>query len=259
MARTGITVIPATGSDHLDANGQIEGLTSFNLPGENWDYPEAGPEARAAIIKRHRLHAHGLLYFMQNDRRVPASIREEFDRWHFCADEYTDNDHQPWQLYVRQARRIVGRVTLTQHDYCFDPLTGSTPRHTDSIAVAEHSFDIHPCQNRSAAREGWMEGVLWFPDKTAGPAQPGQVPFRAMLPEHITNLLVPVGLSATHIAFSVLRMEPVWMATGQAAGIAAAMASQSNIDAADTNVSALQARLRSCGQCIDYRDKAADE
>ncbi len=236
----------------IDANGQIEGLTSFNLSGGNWDYCEATPEQRKPIIAHHRLHAHGLIYFMQNDPRVPAAFRQEFNRWHFCKDEYPDNGHQPFQLYIRQARRIIGRITLTQHDYTIAPGKTITPRHDDSIAVAEHSFDIHPCQHRSAAVDGWMEGVLWFPDKAAGPAQPGQVPYRAMLPQEIDNLLVPVGMSATHIAFSVLRMEPVWMATGQAAGLAAAMAHKGGTTAAAIDVGKLQKTLIQRGQIIAF-------
>jgi len=241
----------------IDANGQIEGLTSFNLSGGNWAYPEATPEQRRPIVAHHRLHAHSLLYFMQNDSRVPATIRAEFNRWHFCADEYPHNDHQPFQLYVRQARRIVGRVTLTQHDYTIAPGSTATPRHDDSIAVAEHSFDIHPCQDRAAAKDGWMEGVLWYPNKAHGPAQPGQVPYRAMLPEAFDNLLVPVAMSATHVAFSVLRMEPVWMATGQAAGLAAALAKQGEVDAAAIDVTRLQEQLRQRGQVITFGEDEA--
>lgn len=239
----------------LDANGQIEGLTSFNLPGENWAYPEATSHQRGIIRQRHRLHSHGMIYFMQNDKRVPEFIRGQFNRWHFCADEYPDNANQPHQLYIRQARRIVGRITLSQHDYTIASGCLSTPKHIDAIAVAEHSFDIHPCQSRAAAVNGFAEGVLWYPNKADGPAQPGQVPYRAMLPEHLDNLLVPVALSATHVAFSVLRMEPVWMATGQAAGLAAAMALQTRTQAANIIVADLQKELLSKGQIIDFSDQ----
>jgi hypothetical protein len=95
------------------------------------------------------------------------------------------------------------------------------------------SIDVHPCHDRRFAVEGWMEGVLWYPKKADGPAQPGQVPYGAMLPERLDNLLVPVALSCTHIAMSVLRMEPLWMTTGQVAGLAAAVARESGIDVAN--------------------------
>lgn len=91
---------------------------------------------------------------------------------------------------------------------------------------------MHPCHDRRFAVDGWMEGVLWYPDKAFGPAQPGQVPYGAMLPEKLDNLLVPVALSSTHIAMSVLRMEPLWMTTGQVSELAAAVAKDSGIDVA---------------------------
>ncbi len=126
------------------------------------------------------------------------------------------------------------------------------PIHHDSIAVGEHSFDIHPCQDRSMAIGHVMEGVLWYPDKAHGPAQPGQVPYDAMVPKDVDGLLVPVALSATHVAFSALRMEPLWMATGQAAGLAASMAIRQHLCLADVAVTALQERLVEQGQVIMY-------
>ena len=113
--------------------------------------------------------------------------------------EFVDNRHWPWQLYVRQGRRIEGRQIIT-----------------------EHNFTV----------EGYMEGVLWYPKKAAGPAQPGQIPYGAMLPKRIDNLLVPVAMSSTHVAMSVLRMEPVWMTTGQIAGLAAATAREKSCEVA---------------------------
>jgi FAD-dependent oxidoreductase family protein len=249
-----VTMVNALMNDKIDANGNIEGLTGLNLPGRNWDYPEASAVARAKIVRWHRDHAHGLMWFMQNDARVPQALRAEFCRWHFCADEYVHDEHQPWQIYVRQGRRIAGRALLTEHDFRIDPATGQTPHHEDSIAVAEHSFDIHPCQDRSATVNGWMEGVLWFPDKANGPAQPGQIPFGAILPKNLENLLVPVAMSATHVAFSVVRMEPVWMATGQAAGLAAAMAIRQKITPTAISVPKLQSMLLEKGQIIDYKN-----
>jgi len=234
-----------------DANGHIEALTSFNGPGRNWEYSDADDARRAEIIRWHREHALGLLWWLQHDPRVPEKISEEARTWGLPADEFAESDHLPWQLYVRQARRIIGRYTLTEHDF---RMRGSRrpPTHPESIAVGEHSFDIHPCQDRSAAVGHVMEGVLWYPKKALGPAQPGQVPYDAMLPRAVDGLLVPVALSATHVAFSALRMEPLWMATGQAAGVAASMAIRRNVRVADVPVSALQERLVDQGQVITY-------
>src|SRR6185295_2346181 len=106
-----------------------------------------------------------------------------------------------------------------------------------------HSFDIHPCHDRRYAVDGFMEGVLWYPKKAFGPAQPGQVPYEALLARTVDNLLVPVALSCTHIAMSVLRMEPVWMTTGQVAGLAAAVAGERRLEAAAVDPAILPGML----------------
>jgi hypothetical protein len=158
-------------------------------------------------------------------------------------DEFPDNDHWPWQIYVRQGRRIDGPARVTQHDFIRDPKTGRTPRVPQAIAIGEHCFDVHPCHDRRFAVDGWMEGVLWYPKKAFGPAQPGQVPYGALLPRDIDNLLVPVALSCTHVAMSVLRMEPLWMTTGQIAGLASAVAKDQSNDVANIDPTPLPRRL----------------
>jgi hypothetical protein len=164
------------------------------------------------------------MWFLQNDPRVPAKVRDRLKPFGLHKGEFADNQHLPWQLYVRQGRRIEGRAIVTQRNFTVDPKLGRTPRIEQPIALGEHSFDVHPCHDRRFAVDGFMEGVLWYPKKALGPAQPGQIPWGALLPRKIDNLLVPVAMSSTHIAMSVLRMEPVWMTTGQIAGYAAAVA-----------------------------------
>ena len=208
----------------LEINGNIEALTSLNCPGISWEYPEAGYRQRAQLDRFHVEHAAGLLWFLQNDPHVPAVIADDIRRYGLHDQEFTANCHWPWQIYVRQGRRIHGRATVTQHHFTADPRTGLTPRVADAVALGEHSFDVHPCHDRRHAHDGFAEGVLWYPAKARGPAQPGQIPYGALLPERIDNLIVPVALSCTHVAMSVLRMEPVWMTTGQIAGAAAAFA-----------------------------------
>jgi hypothetical protein len=205
-------------------NGSIDSLTSINLPGASWTYPEAGRHHRQRLERLHMDHAVGLVWFMQNDSRVPAKHRDRLRNFGLHRGEFTDHGHLPWQLYVRQGRRIEGRAIVTQHHFMIDPRTGRTPGVQQAVAIGEHSFDVHPCHDRRYAVEGFMEGVLWYPKKAAGPAQPGQIPWGAMLPVKLDNLIVPVAMSATHVAMSVLRMEPVWMTTGQIAGLAAAEA-----------------------------------
>ncbi|MCB1229851.1 MAG: FAD-dependent oxidoreductase [Verrucomicrobiae bacterium] len=225
-------------------NGSIDRLTSINCPGISWTWPEAERHHRERLEKFHVDHAASYAWFLQNDPRVPDDIRALWKKAGRHADEFTDNDHWPWQIYVRQGRRIDGRARVTQHNFIVDPKTGRTPKIEHPIAIGEHSFDVHPCHDRRFAVDGWMEGVLWYPKKAFGPAQPGQVPYGAMLPEKLENLLVPVALSSTHIAMSVLRMEPLWMTTGQIAGLAAAEAKDSGVAVANLDPDPLPAKLK---------------
>ncbi len=220
-------------------NGNIEGLTSLNCPGVNWGYPEADRHHRRRLDDFHRDHAAGLIWFLQHDEHVPSEVRQPMQQIGLHDEEFVDNGHWPWQLYVRQGRRIEGRAIVTQHSFTVDPATGRTPRVDQTIALGEHSFDVHPCHDRRFAIDGFMEGVLWYPKKAAGPAQPGGIPYGAMLPKQIDNLLVPVAMSSTHVAMSVLRMEPVWMTTGQIAGLAAATAREKRCDVAQLDPTSL--------------------
>ena len=218
-----------------EVNGNIEALTSPNCPGVSWEYPTADRYMRQALDRFHIEHVAGLVYFLQTDSHVPGGIQLRAKEFGLHDQEFIKNGHWPWQIYVRQARRIEGRAILTQHSFTVDSSTGRTPRVQDAIAMGEHSFDVHPCHDRRWMAEGFMEGVLWYPRKAEGPAQPGQIPYGAMLPKNLDNLLVPVAMSSTHIAMSVLRMEPVWMTTGQVAGLAAAMAHQTHTSVSEVD------------------------
>jgi hypothetical protein len=228
----------------FQANGNIEALTSLNCPGVSWSWPEANRQHRRRLAQFHVDHAAAYVWFLQNDPRVPDAIRARWQPVGLHRDEFADNGHWPWQIYVRQGRRIEGRARVTQHNFIVDPQTGRTPRVAQAIAIGEHSFDVHPCHDRRFAVDGWMEGVLWYPKKAFGPAQPGQVPYGAMLPKDLDNLLVPVALSSTHIAMSVLRMEPLWMTTGQIAGLACAVAKDQGLEAANLDPDPLPGMLK---------------
>lgn len=227
----------------VEANGHIEWLTSLNCPGISWTWPEAGKEHRARLAKFHVEHAAGMLWFLQNDRHVHEAIRAQVAPLGLHKQEFTSNGHWPWQIYVRQGRRITGRAIITQRNFMPDE-KGNTPRVQDPIALGEHSFDVHPCHDRRFAVDGFMEGVLWYPQKAQGPARPGQIPYGALLPKNLDNLLVPVAMSCTHVAMSVLRMEPVWMTTGQVAGLAAVRAHEQKNDVTAIDPSRLAADLR---------------
>lgn len=225
-------------------NGGIEDLTSLNLPGASWTWPEAARYHRQRLHEFHIDHAAGLIWFLQNDTRIPDAVRRHMAPLGLHRQEFQDSGYWPWQIYVRQGRRIEGRAIVTQHSFTIDPATGRTPRISQPVALGEHSFDVHPCHDRRFAVDGFMEGVLWYPRKAFGPAQPGQVPYGAMLPKKVDNLLVPVALSSTHIAMSVLRMEPVWMTLGQIAGLAAWDAAQQHSDVASIDPVPLPGRLK---------------
>ena len=192
---------------------------STDMIGCNWNYPEASREERAKIIKAHEDYTKGLLYFVGHDERVPESIRKEMLRWGYPKDEYLDNDHFSPQLYIREARRMVGEYVCTQHD-CDRKVVVE-----DGIAYAAYNMDSHNCKRVVVEKNGvkMVKNEGNVEEHTAGPYP---ISYRAITPKRneCDNLLVPVCLSASHIAFGSIRMEPVFMVLGQAAAIAANLA-----------------------------------
>ncbi|MRG43848.1 FAD-dependent oxidoreductase [Chitinophaga sp. SYP-B3965] len=188
---------------------------STDMIGMNYDYPAADYATRAKIIKEHEDYTKGLLYFMGNDPRVPEQIRTSISKWGYPKDEYTDNGNWSPQLYIREARRLVGQYVMTQAN-----CTGKTVV-TDGVGMAAYTMDSHNTQrlvvNGMVKNEGNVE-VGGFP--------PYPVGYAALIPktEDCSNLLVPVCLSATHIAYGSIRMEPVFMALAQSTAIAADLA-----------------------------------
>ena len=201
--------------------GGLNGKSTFNsaiLPGENHAYPEASWPEREKIIARHTNFALGLMWFLQNDESIPPAKREGYRRIGLPLDEYKDNHNLPYELYVREARRIVGRHTFTEHDNLQAKGLTRSPVHHDSIAFTDWSMDSHDCT--TDRRPGYdYDGKLILTEES----RPAQIPWRSLLPEDLDNVIVPVCLSATHVAWGAVRLEPVWMQTGEAAGFAAAL------------------------------------
>ena len=161
------------------------------------------------------------MYFLQNDESVPAATRDGFRRIGLPLDEFPDNDNLPYEIYVREARRIVGRKVFTEHDNIAAAGRARPPIHADSIAFTDWCMDSHDCTTER--RPGYdYDGKLILTEES----RPAQVPYRCLLPQEIDNLLVPVCLSATHVAWGAVRLEPVWMQIGEAAGFAASLAKQ---------------------------------
>ena len=213
-------------------------MNSADLAGQNHEYPEASWERREEIAERHRNYALGLLYFLQNDDAVPDDIQAEAREWGLAKDEFTDTDNFPWQFYVREARRLDGRTTFTENDARHAPGLDRAPIQEDAIATAEYPLDSHAChEDRQAGSK--PEGFFFASQVT----RPSQVPYRSLLPNDLDNLLVPVPLSATHVAFGTIRLEPTWLHIGEAAGVATALALADGTQPADLDWRALQREL----------------
>ncbi|MFH5802049.1 FAD-dependent oxidoreductase [Haladaptatus sp. CMAA 1911] len=222
-------------------------MNSADLPGENHDYPDAGWDRRDEIATRHRNYALGLLYFLQNDDAVPDEIRSHAREWGLATDEFTDTDNFPWQLYIREARRLEGRTVFSENDARHAPGLARTPIKSDAVAVAEYPLDSHACHTeRQLGSE--PEGFFYASQVT----RPSQIPYRSMLPKTIDNLLVPVPLSATHVAYGTIRLEPTWMHIGESAGFAAALAEQQQVPPADIDIRELQQILGESGVMYSF-------
>jgi hypothetical protein len=220
-------------NDKADVNNN--GAFSTDYIGGSWDYPQATYAARAAIWKAHQEYTAGFFYFLTHDPRVPETLRNEIGRWGLAKDEFTDSGHWPRQLYIREARRMQGVYVMTQKDIQAE-LTKD-----DSIGMGSYNSDSHNVQ-RIATPEGAVENE----GDMQVPVSPYQIPYRILLPQRrqAANLLVPVCVSASHVAYSTVRMEPVYMIMGQAAGVAAARAVREKVAVQDVDTQALRARLR---------------
>ncbi|MBI4906028.1 MAG: FAD-dependent oxidoreductase [Acidobacteria bacterium] len=219
------------------------GPFSSDYIGKNYEYPEGSYAVRAKLWQEHIDYQMGLYYFLANDPRVPASLREEVRGWGLAKDEFTDTRNWPNQLYVREARRMVGGFVATQKDL-------QTERtKPDAVGMGSYNSDSHNVQRHVAeGRIVLNEGDVQVP------VQPYQIPYRIVLPkkEDATNVLVPVCFSASHIAYSSLRMEPQYMIIGHASGVAAAMAIRGNTAVQDVNVADLQKTLLAEGGVFEY-------
>ena len=192
---------------------------STDMIGMNHNYPEASYEERAEIIKAHKDYTQGLLYFYKTDPRVPQELRDEIQAWGYPKDEYTEDNHWSPQLYIRESRRMTGDYVMTQA-HCEGRETV-----TDGIGMAAYTMDSHNCQRLLVKKDGKYivknEGNVEI-----GGGLPYPISYRSIIPkeEECKNLLVPVCLSASHIAYGSIRMEPVFMVLAQSAAIAAAEA-----------------------------------
>ncbi|MFA6546562.1 MAG: FAD-dependent oxidoreductase [Limisphaerales bacterium] len=233
-----------------DANNGIGKQFSMGIIGGGNAWCESGPAERARIWEAHRQYTLEMYRFLTTDTAVPEALRNTLARYGLCQDEFAAYGHWSPQLYVREGRRMRGAYVLTQSDI----LTNSAK--ADSIAVASFPIDSHDCQRIARGTDEVInEGTIFpfrlNPAQRAGPAY--QVPYRAITPKaaECANLLVPVALSATHVAYSSVRVEPAWMVIGHSAGVAAALAARGGADVQRLDYAQLRGRLLAQKQVVD--------
>jgi hypothetical protein len=231
-------------------DGNSIGPLSLNLlDGTNWAYPDGSPDVREHVRRVHRDYTRDFLWFMSTDPDVPRGVRDGLADWGWPADEFTDTDGIPHQLYVRDARRMRGEYVLTQHD-----LLPTPRRQYDAVAMGSYHIDVrevqrvwrnvyeHPDPRREVVNEGYQSiGV-----------RPYDIPYRALLPrfDDCANLIVPVCVSASHVAFSSVRMEPQYEMLGHVAGLAAMLALADDREVQRVDLGDLQGRLADEGQTL---------
>ena len=219
------------------------GAFSTDHIGANYAYPEGDYATRAKIFQDHVEYQQGLMYFLANDPRVPARIQGEMRRWGLCKDEFPETGGWPHQMYVREARRMISEYVMTQHN-CQGKVTAE-----DAVGLAAYTMDSHNTQRY--VRDGRVQNEG---DVQVGGFPPYPIAYRSLRPREAEcpNLLVPVCLSASHIAYGSIRMEPVFMVLGQCTATAAVHALEQNVPVQRIDIAKLQARLKDDGQVLEW-------
>ncbi|MBL8292984.1 MAG: FAD-dependent oxidoreductase [Bryobacterales bacterium] len=232
-----LRVIPNGKADFNNRGG-----FSTDYIGKNYDYPEGSYAIRERIWKEHEDYQKGFYYFLATDPRVPKPLQDQMNQWGLARDEFVDTGHWPHQLYIREARRMVGEYVATQKDLQTD-LTKP-----DAVGMGSYSSDSHNLQRFVNAR-GFVENE----GDVQVPVKPYQIAYRSLVPKRAeaVNLLVPGCLSASHVAYSSMRMEPQYMLLGHAAGIAAALAVKHGVALQEVPVAALQKQLLAEGAVLE--------
>ena len=232
--------IETVANGKYDANNCGYSWQSTDWVGHNYTYPESNWADRQKIAEAHLEYVQGLFYFLQNDPRIPEALRQDARQWGLASDEFTDHGNWPTALYVRECRRLLGAYVFTENDARFN-------RHKpDGIGLGSYTLDSHGCRvMRSQSRPWSLEGGLGVH------VRPYEIPYGVLCPPQLTNLLVPVCCSATHVGYSTLRMEPVYMILGQAAGVAMSLALDNQVGVRQIDVDRLRELLREQGALLD--------
>lgn len=219
------------------------GPMSTDNIGYNYDYPDASYERRREILKEHEDYQKGWFYFVANDQRVPAEVREQMQKWGLAADEFRDTGGWPFQIYVREARRMIGSYVMTENNLVKKKLT------PDPVGMGSYSIDSHNVQ-RYVTPDGYVENEGDIGVSTRGPYT---IAYGALVPRknEAENLLVPVCVSSSHIAYGSIRMEPVFMILGQSAATAGSLAIRGGLAVQDVPYSQLRKRLLADAQILE--------
>jgi hypothetical protein len=235
--------MPHMPNGKTDMNDTPRAPVRLSMPDINDAYPEGDLETRQRIFDQHLYYNVGLLYFLQNDPAVPEAIQADARSWGLCKDEFPETDGLPPQLYIREARRLVGQHIFTGNDTVQVPGDARGRLHTDSIAIGDYVHNCHGTGRSGTRYNGEHTGEFY------SQIPPYQIPYGVIVPQKTENLLVPVACSASHFGFGALRLEPIWSSLGQAAGWAANLALGNKSAVQDVDVSTLQDTL--------HRDRSA--
>lgn len=230
-----------------DANNQHMAFISTDLPEENWPWPTASWEWRDKFAQRLKDYTLGLLWFVQHDSQLPEQFRKECQRWGLSSTEYVDNGNFPRQVYVREGRRLEGTYLFTANDAIPVTYDRRPPVHRTSITASHYALDSHAALKREEGKVH-LDGFFGYESK------PYTVPLGVMIPRQISNLIFPVPVSGTHVGFSTMRMEPCWMALGEAAGIAAAQAVRKRLEVQQLDTEDIQKTLVAHKATLIYYD-----
>lgn len=235
-----------------DANNQHLALISTDLPEENWEWPTAGWKWRDKFAQRLKDYTLGLLWFAQNDNALPESFRNNVKEWGLAKDEYQDNENFPRQVYVREGRRLHGEHFFTAKDALPVSEGMRPPVHQNSIGASHYPLDSHAVHKREKGKIA-LDGFFSYNSAVY------TLPYGVILPQKIKNLLIPVPASATHVGFATLRMEPCWMALGNAAGVAASVSIDQNKDLKEIDIRDIQKILINGNATLMYfKDISSD-
>jgi len=220
---------------------------STDYIGMNYEYPDGDYNTRDSIFRMHENYQKGLMWTLAKHERVPEKIREHFRTWGLAKDEFTDNDNWPGELYIREARRMVSDYVMTQHN-CQGKVVAEDP-----VSLAAYTMDSHNVQ-RYVDENGYVRNEG---DVQVGGFPPYPISYRAIVPkkEECSNLFVPFCLSASHIAFGSIRMEPVFMILGESSAIAAVLSIESSVDIQNLEYELLYRKLIDSNQVLEWMKK----